>query len=220
MSAEEEPSDGGRPGQIVLASSSPRRRELLELIVDASRIEVVPPPDAREQSLDHLRSVPEIVQGVCSIASQKARSVGEILGSRNDVAAIVAADTTVIVDDRDQARSLGKPDGSCWRDQVSEWFRRYYSGQTHSVVTGVCVIAAGRQFDFSVTTAVTMVDDLDRHLEWYLATEEPLGKAGGYAIQGAGATLVKRVDGSLTNVVGLPLRELNDLFGELGIDVG
>ena len=67
---------------------------------------------------------------------------------------------------------------------------------------------------------VTFRADSERWIDWYLATGEPKGKAGGYAIQGAGSIFVARVEGSLSNVVGLPLRELWEIFDELGIDVG
>jgi len=114
----------------------------------------------------------------------------------------------------DQLRVLGQPpDDPSWPDVVRRWFREHYAGKTHTVATGLCVAQPGRLAVYRVVKSrVTFYDDVDRWLEWYLATGEPRGKAGGYAVQGAGSVFVSRVEGSLSNVVGLPLREVLEIL--------
>ena len=104
---------------------------------------------------------------------------------------------------------------------VKFWFREYYAGKAHRAVTALCVATpTGRPIERVVTSEVTFHSDVDRRLDWYLETGEPLGKAGGYAIQGAGSIFVSRVEGSLSNVIGLPLRELMEIFEKLEIGNG
>jgi septum formation protein len=109
---------------------------------------------------------------------------------------------------------LGQPpEDSTWPEVVRRWFLDYYSGQTHEVATAFRVVKAGMpRVEQIVRTAVTFHGDVTRQLDWYLATGEPRGKAGGYAVQGAGGIFIARIDGSLSNVVGLPLRELVDVL--------
>src|SRR4029079_19349041 len=102
---------------------------------------------------------------------------------------LIAADTTVVAQERNgRPEVLGQPpEDETWRDVVRHWFREYYAGRTHQVITAVCVSRglSWRQ-ERVVRSEVTFTADVDRHLEWYLSTGEPRGKAGGYAIQGAG----------------------------------
>lgn len=161
------------------------------------------------------------------IARQKARDVArQIASSRNrqetgDKTIIIAADTTVIVTRSDGTLDIvgQPPEDDSWKSTVARWFREYYAGKSHLVQTALCVTGAeGQTAECVVTTEVAMIADVERHLEWYIATGEPRGKAGGYAIQGAGSIFVSQVTGSLTNVVGLPLEALLDLFAELGLE--
>jgi septum formation protein len=120
----------------------------------------------------------------------------------------LTADTTIIAgDDAGRPIVLGKPDPTGdWQETVQDWFQRYYLGRTHLVATAVCLTsAAGERFEFCVTTAVRFRNVEPELLDWYLATGEPLGKAGGYGLQGAGGMFVEHVNGSLSNVIGLPL---------------
>ena len=140
------------------------------------------------------------------------------------------------------------PEDDTWPETVRHWFRDFYAGRTHAAVTALCVTVlprtplsgergasapclseqpsdAGRSpanpRDFAsrvIKSEVTFHANVERWLDWYIATGEPKGKAGGYAIQDAGGIFVSRVEGSLSNVVGLPLRELLHLFEELGVD--
>jgi septum formation protein len=133
---------------------------------------------------------------------------------------IIAADTTVIVEDHDaRPLVLGQPpehDG--WREFVRRWFIDYYAGKTHLAATAVHVTTPdGRSAERLVETQVTFRPDVEPWLNWYLLTGEPKGKAGGYALQGAGSVFITKVEGSLSNVVGLPLEALMELFSEVSL---
>ena len=114
---------------------------------------------------------------------------------------------------------LGQPpDSDDWPDVVREWFDRYLLGRDHTAASAVCVaVADGRRCERVVKTRVRFDSSSKRWLEWYLRTGEPRGKAGGYALQGAGGLFATEIEGSLSNVVGLPLRELLEMLEELGI---
>ena len=102
---------------------------------------------------------------------------------------------------------------------MRHWFREYYARRPHLALTALCVQEpGGLAVERIVKTEVTFISDVERHLEWYIGTGEPRGKAGGYAIQGAGSIFISKVTGSLTNVIGLPLETLLDAFEELQID--
>jgi len=178
--------------ELVLASSSARRSELLSQVGLTFEVR---PADIDESV--HAGEPP--IEYVRRLSVDKAAAVarpGEI---------VVAADTTVEVD----GVILAKPvDGDDARRML-----RLLSGRVHQVHTGVTVAmteAAGRPSTSHtqvVHTAVTFVELDDATVDWYVRTGEPDGKAGGYAIQGAGGALVERLDGSVTNVIGLPLAE-------------
>ena len=207
---------------FVLASRSPRRRELLGLIVPADRISIVPPRDAAEAGFDGLSTTAAIERRLAEIARAKAEDVADQLGGATGAQArvIIAADTTVVVGATDGALCvLGQPpETEAWRDTVRRWFREHYAGRTHRALTALCVIGpTGRRVERIASTAVTIVADVEKYLAWYLATEEPRGKAGGYAIQGAASVFVSQVTGSLSNVIGLPLEALLDAFEELQV---
>jgi septum formation protein len=123
---------------------------------------------------------------------------------------VIAADTTVDLG----SVIMGKPND----DHDARSMLRRLSGQTHRVHTGVAVRLGARELADVCTTLVTFVSLDEATIDWYLATGEPLGKAGSYALQGAGAALVSGVDGSVSNVIGLPLHLVVDLAGRL--DVG
>jgi len=211
---------------IVLASRSPRRRELLRLIVPDDRISVVPPRNAAEPGFDGLHDLTAIEQRLTAIARLKAADVADQLARKNTAgtasAVIIAADTTIVAAGADSAlHVLGQPpeDGS-WKATVRLWFRYFYAGRTHRALTALCVHApGGRIVERLVNTEVTMIADVESRLEWYIETEEPRGKAGGYAIQGAGSIFISRVAGSLSNVIGLPLEALLDVFEEFQISI-
>ena len=178
---------------VVLASGSPRRRELLsQLGVPFTAVS----PDVDETPLPGERPV-DLVQ---RLARTKARAVAGDL--------VLAADT--IVDCGGEV--FGQPRDA---DDAVRMLRRL-SGRTHRVHTGVAVRVDGSEEVAIVTTLVTMVPLTPGALQWYLATGEPFGKAGAYAIQGAGGVLVEGVRGSVSNVVGLPLTTVADLLRRHG----
>jgi septum formation protein len=207
-------------GLIVLGSRSPRRLELLRCVVPAERIVVLPPQDHAEAGFDGLQTRAGIESRLAEIARAKSDNVRAQLERgtagliRGNVAAVVTADTVIIAtDSQGQPVVLGQPPDDDWAETVRSWFHEYLLGRTHLAATAVCVWAhGGRTRARIVTTEVTFHAAPPERVEWYLATGEPRGKAGGYAIQGAGSVFVARVEGSLSNVVGLPLGELLELL--------
>ncbi len=181
---------------LVLASTSPRRRAFLEslgLRFEAVGAEVDESPREREPPDEY----------VARIASEKARKVA----LARPGALVLAADTTVVLD----GAPLGKPaDAADARRML-----RALSGREHTVLTAVVLAgaAAGRRV---VSTAVRFRALTDREIDWYVATGEPLDKAGAYALQGTGGFLVREIEGSHSNVVGLPLGETLELLALAG----
>ena len=201
----------------VLGSRSPRRLELLQQIVPAESIEVLPPRSSEEADFIGLTDWAKIESRLLQIARAKCGDVVDQLRARPaDLQPIViAADTIVVVDSAgDQLLVLGQPpEDQTWPEIVRHWFLDYYAGRTHLVATAFCVAKPGRpRVDRIVRSSVTFHDDVSRWLDWYLATGEPRGKAAGYAVQGAGGVFVSRIEGSLSNVIGLPLRELLEVL--------
>lgn len=183
--------------RLILASASPRRLELLRL---AGLDPVVEPADIDE--LVHDDEAPDAY--VRRLAEQKAAAV-----SARHTGVVLAADTTVVLG----AEILGKPQDAA---DALRMLRRL-SGTTHTVTTAVAVFCDGRRHADTVTTRVTMTTLDDATLSRYVATGEPLDKAGGYGIQGRAAAFVERIDGSYTNVVGLPLVESLRLLRSAGL---
>ncbi len=181
----------------ILASASPRRRELLNLIttdfaVDVSNCEEICPEGLSS------RKCPEY------LASLKAREVAS-RHEKDDV--IIAADTAVFLGDR----MLGKPAD---RDEARDMLRSL-SGNTHTVITGCCVIKGEKCISFSVETDVEFYPLSEREIETYIETGECYDKAGAYGIQSGGALLVRKINGDYFNVVGLPVAELSRCISSL-----
>ena len=176
---------------LLLASASPRRRELLErvgLTLRVSAPDIDESPSEGEAAGDYVRRM----------AAGKLAAARAAAGA-TDVA-VLAADTIVIL----QGRILGKPRD---RDDAADMLRRL-AGHRHEVTTAYRIAFGAREVNRAVTTAVAfrMLDP--RELDAYLACEEWRGKAGAYAVQGVAAAFVTELRGSLTNVVGLPLAEV------------
>ena len=188
--------------RIVLASASPRRRELLEQI--GLRFEV-DPTDYDEGKAP----VSKPHEMAMELSLGKARAATR----KNRKAIIIAADTLVVLD----GRVFGKPHANA---QAREMLRAL-NGRTHSVVTGFTILDTenGKVVSRSVETMVHIRKMTLKEIDAYVKTKEPLGKAGGYAIQGIGAVLVDRIEGDYSNVVGLPLNALAESLGEFGVDV-
>lgn len=189
------------PPALVLASSSPRRQELLRAI----GLEFTIVPSDVDESL-HPDEKP--IDYVERVARDKAMAVVAKLGmgAAGDVV-VLAADTTVDVD----GEVLAKPED----DADARRMLRLLSGRTHQVHTGVVAWRISGLRTATVTTDVTFVDLDETTIDWYLSTGEHRDKAGGYGMQGAAAALVERVDGSPTNVIGLPLAETVAMLHQL-----
>lgn len=190
-----------RTSTLVLASASPRRRELLARLgapftVRASQILEIHPPGTPQAA-------------VAAVALDKARKVAREWTAGSAV--ILGADTEVVLD----GRYLGKP----LDEADATRMLRELSGRTHEVVTGVALVEApsGREETASVTTRVTMTAASEEEIAAYVATGEPLDKAGAYAVQGEGRRLVAQVDGCLTNVIGLPVDTTRRLLEGWGV---
>lgn len=115
-------------------------------------------------------------------------------------------------------RVIGQPPANEPRGEtLRSWYRDFYAGRTHLAATSLRVVAPDqRVVERIVTTQVTFRRDIDPWFDWYLASGEPQGKAGGYAVQGAGSIFMTSIVGSLTNVIGLPLEALLEALWELG----
>lgn len=181
----------GLTTDIILASQSPRRRYLLERA--GLRFKVIP-SDLDEGSIPV--APPE--EYVRRLATAKAADIAR----RHPNSWVIGADTVVVVDNR----LLGKPASM----REARAMLRRLSGRMHYVLTGVCIcrLADQRFFADTVKTDVLFKDLTDAEIDWYIRTGEPFDKAGAYAIQGIGTFLVRRINGSYTNVVGLPVCEV------------
>jgi len=190
------------PPKIVLASSSPRRRALLS---DLRLVFAVEPAAFDEASVPV--TAPE--EWVKALADGKALDVAR----RHPEALVIGADTIVVID----GQILGKP-----KDQAdARRMLKLLSGRTHRVFTGVSLrhLSSGRRLVEVEATDVTFGSLTDDVITRYIATGEPMDKAGAYAIQGYGATLVQSIRGCYFNVVGLPLYRLARMLAFFGVEV-
>ena len=191
---------------LVLASASPRRQELLRGI--GLEFTVVP-ADVDESLLAGEKPVDYVER----VAHDKALAVVAKLGMGADGDVVVlAADTTVDVDGEILAKAEDDVD--------ARRMLRLLSGRTHQVHTAVVVRRISGLQTVTVSTDVTFVDLDEATIDWYLSTGEHRDKAGAYGMQGAAGALVERIDGSPTNVIGLPLAETVDLLRRSGVRVG
>ena len=205
------------PNRYVLGSQSPRRRELLSALVGEGSVDVVPPMDSDEPGFDRLHDWITITSQLCGIARGKFADVSDQVGDRKDRPVIITADTIIVANDPTQkCVVLGKPPANDWQKEVRRWFHEYLIGGTHFAATAVCVGRSDKPIlEATVKTGITFRTNVAHLVDWYIETNEPCGKAGGYAIQGAGSIFVDRIDGSLSNVVGLPLEATRELIQQL-----
>ncbi len=188
---------------IVLASASPRRREILERVL-GRRVQVVVPKVVEEvnEKLSPIEKAKKLALKKAEYAANKVKS-----------GVIVAGDTIVVV----EGEVLGKP-----KDEIEaiEMLTKL-SGKEHTVITGIAVINAdtGEKLVDAVETRVYMRKLTRKEIEMYVKSREPFGKAGGYAIQGLGALLIDKIDGCFFNVVGLPISKLYEMLKQVGVNL-
>lgn len=181
---------------IVLASNSPRRKELLRLISPSFEIE---PPEI-DEGIDENLPLDEIP---AYLAMRKAEAVQK--NHPDDI--VIGCDTGVFINNM----MIGKPSS----DRTAFEILKMLSGRTHRVITGCAVCRGDEKLSFSQTTEVEFYPLTDEEITAYIATGEPGDKAGAYGIQGRGALLVKQIRGDYYNVVGLPVALLNRKLKEL-----
>lgn len=187
--------------RIILASQSPRRRQLLEQI-GLENFEILVPE--ADESYDPSLPPEKIVSSISRKKAEAVRSLAED-------ALIITADTMVFLD----GLRLGKPQSpEAAREMLAK-----LSGRTHHVCTGVTVCQGSRALTEAETTSVTFRALTQWEIARYVLTGEPMDKAGSYGVQGVGALFVEHIDGDYFNVMGLPLCRLGRMLGRFGVDL-
>jgi septum formation protein len=186
--------------RLVLGSASPRRARILRELGVPFRVVVSNQDESPRPGEDGATTVERLAR-----AKALAVAAGETLP-------VLAADTEVVCDEE----VLGKPAD----EAEARTMLRRLSGRRHEVVTGVCLVNGERVASGVETTRVTFASMSDDEIGWYAATGEPLDKAGAYHVDGRGALFIDGVDGSPSNVAGLPVRLVLRLSHEAGVDLG
>jgi len=189
--------------RFILASQSPRRRELLSQIGVKDFTILVPEAD---ESYDPTLTPQEIV---CAICRKKIKAAVEL--AKDDDAIIIAADTMVFLD----GLRLGKPRN----EEDAANMLRSLSGRTHVVCTGVSVARGKQIVTEAETTAVRFRDLTDAEIAAYIKSGDPMDKAGSYGIQGKPALFVSGIEGDYFNVMGLPLHRLGQMLKKFDVDL-
>ena len=183
--------------ELILASASPRRRELLSLMGLPFSVMVSGADESAPASLS-----PDAL--VCRLAQKKA----EYIAKKRPKACVIGADTLVSID----GEILGKPGTA----EKAKSYLRKLSGREHSVFTGLCVITPSGINTRFAETKVRFRPLVKEEIDWYVATGDPLDKAGAYGVQGAACCFVDAVEGNYFNVVGLPLPLLYEMLLQAG----
>ncbi len=188
--------------RLILASASPRRRELLtglgvqELVIRPAKGEELVPENASPEEI------------VLSLARQKAMEIAPT-AEVGDV--VIAADTVVFLD----GLALGKPHSEA---HAREMLHRL-SGRMHRVLTGVCLVCGETVLCEAEEARVFFRELTDREIDAYIATGEPMDKAGAYGIQGKASLFVEHIEGDFFNIMGLPLCRLGNMLKKVGVDL-
>ena len=187
---------------IILASASPRRRELLKQIGLKFTVE----PSNYQESIDSDLEPHELAK---ALSLEKAKAVAR----RHRNALVIAADTFIVF----EGRKLGKPRSEAEAREMLETL----NARRHSVITGFAIVDtdSGKVLSRAVETVVHLRKLSSSELDAYVKSGEPLGKAGAYAIQGLGAATVKEIEGDYFNVIGLPLSSLTEALKEFGVNI-
>ena len=188
--------------RLVLASTSPRRAELLRAAgytFDVLPVDIDERVGAGETPRDYVRR----------LAAEKSAAAWDVVRFKPDATAdiVLAADTAVVVDEQ----ILGKPRD----DREAASMLRQLSGRRHEVLTGVSLRSLGGERGFIGATGVYMMELRDEDIAWYVASGEGRDKAGAYAIQGLASRFIPGIDGSYANVVGLPVADVSLLLSTL-----
>jgi septum formation protein len=176
--------------KLILASTSPRREELMNLLNIPFEIQA----QEVDESFEKVLSPEEVVQ---FLATKKASIIAEV----NPNAVVVGADTLVVFNNE----IIGKPSGPQHAIEILQ----NLSGKTHQVYTGIAILTNGHSEIFYEVSDVTFYDLSLDEIKTYVETGEPLDKAGAYGIQGFGSTLVEKINGDYFTIVGLPVSRLN-----------
>ena len=189
--------------EVILASASPRRRDLLDLLGIPHR---VVPSGIREENIEG--ESPR--ERATRLAGAKARKV--MAATTTADALVIAADTLVVCD----GETMGQP-----RDEIeAAVMLKKLSGRSHEVVTGLCLLAPGREPVTGTAVSTVCFHRMgEEEIGWYVATGEPMGKAGAYAVQGIGAVFIERIEGSFHNVAGFPVDLFYRLLPEAGFSL-
>jgi septum formation protein len=193
--------------RLVLASASPRRRELLAAAgfsFDVRHVEVDERPRAGELPESYVR---RLAAEKSHRALEAAARLGEVAARRGDDLVVIGADTAVIVD----GQILGKPED----DPDARRMLHQLSGRSHVVLTGLSVRNLREEVGAVEQTRVWFTTLSDADIDWYVGSGEGRDKAGGYAIQGLAARFIPRIEGSYSNVVGLPVATVSALLARL-----
>ncbi|MBO4459685.1 MAG: septum formation protein Maf [Clostridiales bacterium] len=191
--------------RVILASLSPRRKELMNLIIGGFDIEAA---DIDERAIEESLKDEDPLKVSEALALEKALAIAKT----HPEDAVIGADTSVIA----RGKILGKPVD---KDEAREMLTML-SGIEHVVATGVAVVIGEKVISFTEETKVRFYDPspyMDKLIEDYINTPDPYDKAGGYGIQTQGALLVEKIDGDYLNVVGLPVARLARVLSDLGI---
>jgi septum formation protein len=187
---------------LLLASASPRRREL---VTQAGLVFTVHPAEIDESPLPHEPAAAYVER----LALEKAQAVFNLNRTQPDLT-VLAADTTVVVSIEGEEKILGKPASF----DEAEAMLTQLSGRTHAVLTGLAAVTARRACSTVEITQVTFNLIPPAELAAYIATGDPMDKAGAYAIQGYAARWIPRIEGDYFNVVGLPIARTISLLAE------
>lgn len=176
---------------MILASQSPRRRELMSYITKNFEVRV----SDVDETLPYKMSPQKAVEYLSLIKAEPFKNEDDI---------IIGADTVVAID----GEILGKPEN---KENAKQMLKKL-SAREHSVFTGVTIIKNKEFTTFSVETRVKFFELSDDDIDWYISTGEPMDKAGAYGIQGFGSLLVEKINGDYFNVVGLPISRVNQVL--------
>jgi len=191
-----------KKAKLVLASSSPRREEILNQL--KLNFTIVP-SKINEESYNH-QTAEELVQ---KLSVDKAKSVAELV----EDALIIAADTVVVCDDK----IIGKPAD---QEEAKEQLQ-FLQGREHRVITGLAVYSSdtGESYVAYSSTDVKMLEIGTERIEKYISTGEPMDKAGSYGIQGIGGLFIESINGSYYSVVGLPIHQLAEMLDKFDYSI-